>query len=132
MRKPERTKNRSTPVHPYRKRVKLQTGEGASAEPPTARWFPITRTIAAVRSASSEGKVPGGGTKSDRSARPGHRSPAPPTPLVLSPTPAGEGGWPPSPAQIPRGGEPGHRRLPDGAAARDPEPRPQARSKRRT
>src|SRR5262249_1897594 len=54
---------------------------------------PITRTMAAVRSASSEGNVPGGGTNSDRSARPGHRSPTPP-PLMLSPTPVDEGGWP--------------------------------------
>src|SRR5262250_2864605 len=129
MRNPERTKKRSTPVQPYRKRVKLQAGDGASSAPPTARWLPITRTIAAVRSASREGNVPGGGTKSDRSARPGQRSPEPS--LMLSPTPAGEGGFPAAPAQTPRGWRVDHRRIPDGAPARDTEPR-QARSKRRT
>gem|GEM_PF-5945873 len=37
MRKPERTKNRSTPVQPYRKSVNPQTEDGASSAPPTAR-----------------------------------------------------------------------------------------------
>src|SRR5262245_59669619 len=75
--------------------------------------------MAAVRRASREGKVPGGGMTSDRSARPGHRSPCPP--LMLSPTPASEGGgWHSGAQRRARAPEAGHRRIPDGTAARKP------------